>query len=201
MKGHLAVVELLLKHKKIDVKQAANDGSTPLYIASQKGQSAVVELLLKHEKIDVNQAENQGATPFFIASVYGHSAVVKLLLSNEADSTLRTAKGNTPLLIAEDQNHTEIVEIFKSNEARISDIVRPPQMFCTNSTNPQIPRIHYWRQLNQRKKSKIRKNEALPRRSLQDDEEEELVTSVLYEHAQQLRCSRRKKVRYYTREQ
>lgn len=75
------MVELLLKHEKIDVNQAVDTGWTLLHIASQEGQSAVVKFLLKHDNINVNQATNEGMAPLQIA--VNHPEVVELLRAHE----------------------------------------------------------------------------------------------------------------------
>ncbi|KAH8693478.1 ankyrin repeat-containing domain protein, partial [Phaeosphaeriaceae sp. PMI808] len=45
MKGHEAVVKLLLETGKVDVDLKDNDGCTPLSWAAEKGHEAVVKLL------------------------------------------------------------------------------------------------------------------------------------------------------------
>jgi ankyrin repeat protein len=59
---------MLLAKQGVDVNQAMNDGSTPLFIASQNRRSEVVSMLLAKQGVDVNQAMNDGATPLLIAS-------------------------------------------------------------------------------------------------------------------------------------
>ena len=71
---------MLLGKEGIDVNQAANDGITPLFIASYEGHAEVVSLLLGKEGIDVNQANNNGITPLIAASQASRVAVAKLLL-------------------------------------------------------------------------------------------------------------------------
>ena len=115
--GHLAVVELLLKHENIKVNQAMNDGTTPLSMASHTGQLAVVELLLKQKKIKVNQAMNDGATPLYIASENGQLAVVELLLKQEnIDVNQAMNDGTTPLFMASQNGHLAVVELLLKQE-------------------------------------------------------------------------------------
>ena len=70
---------MLLAKQGVDVNQAKNNGSTPLYIASRNGHTELVKLLLAAPGIDVNQAANDGWTPLWSASVNGHTEIVELL--------------------------------------------------------------------------------------------------------------------------
>ena len=80
MKGHEAVVRLLLQHGA-DVAQATNDGWTALMFASREGYEALVQLLLQHGA-DVAQATNRGMTALRLAVNRGHRAVELLLRSH-----------------------------------------------------------------------------------------------------------------------
>ena len=64
---------MLLAKQGVNVNQAANDGATPLFIASQEGHAEVVSMLLAKQGVDVNQAMNDGCTPLCIASENGQS--------------------------------------------------------------------------------------------------------------------------------
>ena len=64
----------------IQINQAANDGSSPLYIACKKGPVDVVQVLLTRKEIQINQAANGGFSPLNEASNSGHTSIVKLLL-------------------------------------------------------------------------------------------------------------------------
>ena len=62
------------------VDQQHEDGSWPLYIASQRGHNEVVRALLS-AGAKVNQQSKGGASPLYIASHEGHGKVVHTLLS------------------------------------------------------------------------------------------------------------------------
>ena len=69
--GKLEVVKALIK-AKAKVNQAAENGCTPLLIASEQGKLEVVKALIK-AKAKVNQATEDGATPLYIASQNAHA--------------------------------------------------------------------------------------------------------------------------------
>ncbi|GMH97664.1 hypothetical protein TrVE_jg4292 [Triparma verrucosa] len=114
--GHLAVVKLLLKHEKIDVNQATNDGGTPLYIASQQGYLAVIKLLLGARanveltlKGENEGAENSGETALFVAAEVGHLDVLKYLIEEGKAKNIPRTDGTSPNDIAEKNGHTAVV--------------------------------------------------------------------------------------------
>ena len=68
--------ELLARGATVD--GSADDGATPLYIASQKGHLEVVrELLLRGAYPRL--LTNRGFAALSIATIYGHAAIVQLL--------------------------------------------------------------------------------------------------------------------------
>ena len=92
--GYLGLVST--SSKGIDVNET-NDGTTPLYIASQQGHLGVVKVLLAKKDIDVNQATRGGYTPLWIASQEGHGVVKALLVAKDIDvNKARTDSGETP---------------------------------------------------------------------------------------------------------
>ena len=108
---------MLLAKQGVNVNQAADNGGTPLSIASQNGHAEVVSMLLAKQGVDVNQAKNDGATPLYIASQKGHAEVVSMLLATEDIDVNRAWKRNerelvTPLRAAIDRSHTEIAKLL-----------------------------------------------------------------------------------------
>ena len=78
----LRVVRLLLENgAKPNIR--ADDGATPLRVASFRGSLEVVRLLLKYGA-DVEPENEDGNTPFQIASDKGHHEITKLLLNRGA---------------------------------------------------------------------------------------------------------------------
>eukprot|EP00740_Mantoniella_antarctica_P021007 CAMPEP_0198679328 /NCGR_PEP_ID=MMETSP1468-20131203/2517_1 /TAXON_ID=1461545 /ORGANISM="Mantoniella sp, Strain CCMP1436" /LENGTH=69 /DNA_ID=CAMNT_0044417869 /DNA_START=14 /DNA_END=220 /DNA_ORIENTATION=+ len=64
---------------------AADNGVTPLQMATQNGHLTVVKVLLE-AGADANKALNDGFTPLQVAAQCGHPAVVKVLLEAGADA-------------------------------------------------------------------------------------------------------------------
>ena len=75
---------MLLSKQGVYVNQAADDGRTPLFIASQNGHSEVVSMLLAKQCINVNQAWSRNAheqvTPLRAAIDQSHTEIAKLLV-------------------------------------------------------------------------------------------------------------------------
>ena len=75
---------MLLAKQGVNVNQAADDGCTPLFIASQEGHSEVVSMLLAKQGVDVNQAwkrsERDLITPLRAAIDRRHTEIAKLLV-------------------------------------------------------------------------------------------------------------------------
>ena len=105
------VIYLLLNNffRKSRSNTPANNGATPLLIASQNGHLPVVERLLQ-EKVDPNTPANNGATPLFIASLNGHLPVVERLLQEKVNPNTPMDNGVTPLHIAILNGHLPVVE-------------------------------------------------------------------------------------------
>ena len=59
------MVDLLLKHTKIDVNKGKFDRKNPLFAASEDCNLDVVKMLLAHAKIDVNYSDFHGKTALF----------------------------------------------------------------------------------------------------------------------------------------
>jgi ankyrin repeat protein len=108
------VVRYLVEEGKADVNKATtDDGTTPLYIASENGNVEVVRYLVEEGKADVNKATtDDGAIPLFAASQNGHVEVVRYLVEEgKTDVNQATASdGTTPLLAAISRAHWKVVE-------------------------------------------------------------------------------------------
>ncbi|KAN0066668.1 Ankyrin repeat-containing domain protein [Elaphomyces granulatus] len=79
-KGHVPIVELLLKVEGINPNFHSGSLQAPLLIAARRGNSAIVELLLTKDGIDVNESDDHG-TPLMVAVKNDHVEVVKSLLA------------------------------------------------------------------------------------------------------------------------
>ena len=106
--GHLAIVELLLKH---GADCTAKDNYA-IRMASRNGHLAVVELLLKHG-VDCTALDNFAIR---MASENGHLAIVELLLKHGADCT---TDDNYAIRMASENGHLVVVELLKRHGAKL----------------------------------------------------------------------------------
>lgn len=111
--GKLDGLDNLLKDSLANIETAANDGSTPLYIAAQNGHLEVVIALLQ-AGADINQPANDGKTPLYIAAENGHLDMVQALLAAGADINQAANDGKTPLSIAKENKHVYIAISIES---------------------------------------------------------------------------------------
>lgn len=111
LKGHRAIVELLLDHgARTDLAGPA--GETALHDAALAGHAAVAALLLdRGAPIDARDRET-GSTPLMVAAGWGREAVVRLLLERGADPQLRNAAGKDARQLALEAGHAAIAELL-----------------------------------------------------------------------------------------
>ena len=110
--GNLDYLTFLLKNCKNEINGTANDGATPLLIATLYGQDQAVQKLLAADA-DVTVARNDGATPLFIAAWKGHAKLVeKLLTSDRIDVNQPVNTGRTPLFEAAHYNRTDVISLL-----------------------------------------------------------------------------------------
>jgi Ankyrin repeats (3 copies)/Ankyrin repeats (many copies) len=117
VRGHEAVVKLLLATEKVDLDSKDSYEQTPLSWAAMGGHEAVVKLLLATEKVDLDSRDFfSGQTPLSLAAERGHEAVVKLLLATEkADLDSKDSSGRTPLSWAAENGHQAVVKLLQSH--------------------------------------------------------------------------------------
>jgi len=99
-----------------DAIMAADNGVTPLQIATECGHPAVVKMLLE-VGADANKAFNKnGCTPLQVAVHCGHLAVVKALLETGADAKVMNNDGVTALSIAMRSGEAAIVAALQRHD-------------------------------------------------------------------------------------
>jgi uncharacterized protein len=127
LRGHHAVIELLLAHgADLNARDGEYD-SPPIGWANESGQSATVEFLdAKGAAYDLGQAAAFGknervrvalgadpsignrsygyGTPLHLAALWGHVEIVELLLKHGADPSLKSKDGHTVYQIAQRQS-------------------------------------------------------------------------------------------------
>ena len=116
--NHIAVVELLLKNNA-NVDLQMNDGTSALFIASDKGLNEVVKLLLENGA-KVNLQRNDGTSSLYIASYVGYIEVVRLLLENGAKVDLLSNSGISSLYVASQNGHVEVVKLLLEKRAKVN---------------------------------------------------------------------------------
>jgi ankyrin repeat protein len=121
--NEVALVDALLKLDNINVNQANNTGTTPLYYACQNGNLMVVKALLARQDIEVNRENNEGVPPLYIACQNGHLMIVKELLSRQDIDVNKGPRNEiNPLYGACQFGRLEIVqELLKHDNIRVND--------------------------------------------------------------------------------
>jgi ankyrin repeat protein len=97
----------------------ADNGQTPLCLASWKGHESIVSLLLE-EGADVNAKSSYGWTPLLVACQNGHDSIVSLLLEKGADVNVKDEDGWTPLHEACQNGHEAIVSLLLEKGADVN---------------------------------------------------------------------------------
>ncbi|WP_339048182.1 ankyrin repeat domain-containing protein [Candidatus Mesenet endosymbiont of Phosphuga atrata] len=113
--GNKEIVELLLKHKEINVNAKLN-GDTALYVAASCGHVGIVELLLDHEKIDVNTCDLYERTALYVAAEKGYTKIVGLLLKYGANINAQDLDEKAILHVAASCGHVKVVELLLDHE-------------------------------------------------------------------------------------
>jgi ankyrin repeat protein len=106
--GHLAVVELLLKHGA--GVEGSGCGKTPLAAAADAGHLAIVELLLEHGADVEGSKYGRGDRPLKYASARGHIEVIAALARAGAKLDDRGLLGRTPLSYAAHVGNVKVVK-------------------------------------------------------------------------------------------
>jgi ankyrin repeat protein len=121
-----------------DVDKARDDGTTPLFIASQQGHLPVVQALLQGGA-DTDKVADNGATPLCMSSHQGHVPVVHALLQGGADVDKARDDSITPLIIATQWGHLPIVQALLQAGTRCHHrtILIPDRMAAINVARSQ----------------------------------------------------------------
>ncbi|KAJ7586381.1 ankyrin repeat-containing domain protein, partial [Mycena floridula] len=106
------IVNLLLKHKDIDLDVATGSGSTPLREAIRRGHESILRLLLQHGA-NPNQSDKASETPLHAAACQGNVLIlVDLLMSYKIVADAKDHSGRTALSMAATVGTEEVVEIL-----------------------------------------------------------------------------------------
>lgn len=97
-KGHISVVDLLIRMGSTGVDRRDDCGQTPLSKAASSGHTQVVRILLETGKANIESRDIDGRTPLARAAIGGNQDVVELLLQDgHAHVNSRDIYGKTPL--------------------------------------------------------------------------------------------------------
>ncbi|XP_014399958.1 PREDICTED: ankyrin repeat domain-containing protein 6 isoform X5 [Myotis brandtii] len=111
-KGHLAVVQILLK-AGCDLDVQDDDGNTALHEASWHGFSQSVKLLVK-AGANVLAKNKAGNTALHLACQNSHSQSTRVLLLGGSRADLKNNAGDTCLHVAARYNHLSIIKLLLS---------------------------------------------------------------------------------------
>ncbi|CUS14793.1 unnamed protein product, partial [Tuber aestivum] len=109
--GKRAILELLLKNRRVMVDSCDLNRRTALGVAAESGNEKIVELLLD-AGADVDWVDECGLTPLLVASGEGHDRIVQLLLYNDANINWADHGGRTSLHIAAAYGHEGVVKVL-----------------------------------------------------------------------------------------
>ncbi len=115
-RGHVEIVELLLRHGA-SPNARCEGGGTPLLMAAAFGNAAVVQRLVAGGA-DVDDCDDQGVTAMHFAINREHADVVRLLLDLGAQPDLKDAAGRTALDVAHEFERRELVTLLEARGAR-----------------------------------------------------------------------------------
>ncbi|MBV8801725.1 MAG: ankyrin repeat domain-containing protein, partial [Gammaproteobacteria bacterium] len=108
--GHVKVVEVLLKQKRINLNQQNREGLSPLMEASIKGDLHMVNILLKAGAV-VNLLDNEGNNSLFHAINNGHIQIAEVLINQKViHLNHQNNQKITSLMLACYKNNIEIVK-------------------------------------------------------------------------------------------
>ena len=107
---------------KVDVNTKADNGATPLIMASEQGHLEVVKLLL-NSTADVNAMAKDlwNQTALMFASQNGHADVVRELIAAKADVNAKDSQFlSTALMKASEKGHLEVVRALIEGKADLN---------------------------------------------------------------------------------
>ena len=128
-------VAVFLIQNGANVNQEADNGSTPLTLASDLGKTELVELLLKNGA-DVNyELPVTKFTPLLLASRGGHLATVEQLIKSGANVNYKDTTGMSILTWSMLPNNTEIAKTLINSGADVSGVFALQAALAHNNAN------------------------------------------------------------------
>ncbi|TRY72355.1 hypothetical protein TCAL_03404 [Tigriopus californicus] len=97
---------LILDHDSSQVREASNDGKTPLLNATLHGRLPRVLHLIRHGA-ELNVRDKKRQTALHLAAKFGHEAIIGRLLDMNANPLVKEENGRTPLHLSAQNGHLE----------------------------------------------------------------------------------------------
>ena len=119
---HTELVEILLKHNKINVNLQDSDGYSPFSYACWSDSYDTALIMLQDPRVDVNMADDWGMSPLMWACYTGYTKIVQFLISfgRNIDILKKSTKdwrdiksGSTTLDLAKQTNKTTVVKLLQ----------------------------------------------------------------------------------------
>ena len=108
--GDCATLEVLLRHKDIEVDYSGLLGMTALHWATSFDQIEIVRVLLLRDDVNPNQRKRNGVTSLAIAAALGRIEIAKLLLERQdVDVNSKDNNGKTVLQYAQREPMKELI--------------------------------------------------------------------------------------------
>lgn len=112
-KGHLRIVDCLLKDGRVNLNFQDREQRTALHYAIQSRHEPVAMRLLTTRGVDLDLRDRSGVTPFLLAAQHGQLAVVEHLLKRpDIDYNVADRWGQTAFVGAVKGGHVEIVKLL-----------------------------------------------------------------------------------------
>jgi ankyrin repeat protein len=132
-----------LLNQRVDVNEAAADGTTALHWASYRDNLESADLLIR-AGARVNAENDLGATPLWTASMNGSAAMVRTLLQAGADPNLALLLGETPLMAASRSGNPDASAELLDKGANVN--ARGPRgqtalMWAVSEQHPEVVKI------------------------------------------------------------
>ncbi len=113
------VLDVLLKHPRINLEEASSNGTTALMMAAFKQNKAAVQALIAKGA----QVNRKGWTPLHFAATAGDVGIMAILLEHHAYIDAASPTGFTPLMLAAREGREDAVQLLlrEGADASIKD--------------------------------------------------------------------------------
>ena len=109
--GEIKRARLLIEEGANPNERSENNGTTLLYVATQRGDEELAQWLLE-KRADATIANRSGRTALHQAALFGRTAIAALLVESGGDVDATDATSKTPIDFAQQRNNRELVDIL-----------------------------------------------------------------------------------------